>query len=256
MLIDPFTVLMQVINFIILIFLLKRFLYKPVLKVMEEREKKIAAQIKEAEKAKNEAVNRAEALGEEKKAFNSAKKKLHSDAVAEVEKWKGTAMEQVRRDISATKKAWTDSLEGEKEKFIQQLKNRIAEQILNISQKVLLDLANGDIETRLFETFIKKIKNRDYKIDKNSLKTEGTVIISSGFPMEDDMKKKLRKTLGGLFLKAKDFECTVQKDLGFGICLHAEDWKIEWNLSWYMKGLEAKILQSFTPQPGGRHESA
>ena len=105
MLIDPFTVLMQVINFIILIFLLKRFLYKPVLKVMEEREKKIAAQIKEAEKAKNEAVNRAEALGEEKKAFNSAKKKLHSDAVAEVEKWKGTAMEQVRRDISATKKS-------------------------------------------------------------------------------------------------------------------------------------------------------
>ena len=47
--IDWFTVIAQVINFLILVWLLKRFLYKPVLNAIAEREKKIAAQLSDAE---------------------------------------------------------------------------------------------------------------------------------------------------------------------------------------------------------------
>ena len=42
MLINWFTVLAQIINFLILVFLLKRFLYKPILRAMAEREEKMA----------------------------------------------------------------------------------------------------------------------------------------------------------------------------------------------------------------------
>ena len=56
MLIDWFTVAAQVINFLILVWLLKRFLYKPVLNAIDEREKRIAAQLQDAEKKKAEAL--------------------------------------------------------------------------------------------------------------------------------------------------------------------------------------------------------
>ncbi len=56
MLINWFTVTAQAVNFLILVWLLKRFLYRPVLAAIGEREKLIAAQINEAEKKKAEAL--------------------------------------------------------------------------------------------------------------------------------------------------------------------------------------------------------
>ena len=55
MLIDGFTVVAQIINFLILLFLLRRFLYGPIIKIMEERQAKIAAQLAEAKQLKETA---------------------------------------------------------------------------------------------------------------------------------------------------------------------------------------------------------
>ena len=50
--INWFTVIAQVINFLILVWLLKKFLYKPILNAIDEREKKIADKIKDADAQK------------------------------------------------------------------------------------------------------------------------------------------------------------------------------------------------------------
>ena len=49
MLIDWFTVGAQALNFIILVWLLKRFLYKPILNAVDAREKRIAAELADAD---------------------------------------------------------------------------------------------------------------------------------------------------------------------------------------------------------------
>jgi F-type H+-transporting ATPase subunit b len=48
MLIDWFTVVAQVLNFLILVWLLKRFLYRPILNAIDVREKRIAAEVADA----------------------------------------------------------------------------------------------------------------------------------------------------------------------------------------------------------------
>src|SRR5665647_469211 len=55
MLIDWFTVGAQALNFVVLVWLLKHFLYKPVLDAIDAREKQIAAQLADAEAKKAEA---------------------------------------------------------------------------------------------------------------------------------------------------------------------------------------------------------
>jgi F-type H+-transporting ATPase subunit b len=56
MLIDWFTVIAQVINFLILVWLLKRFLYRPILNAIDAREKRIAAEISDADEKKAQAL--------------------------------------------------------------------------------------------------------------------------------------------------------------------------------------------------------
>ncbi len=55
MLIDWFTVVAQALNFLILVWLLKRFLYKPILNALDAREKRIAAELADADARKAEA---------------------------------------------------------------------------------------------------------------------------------------------------------------------------------------------------------
>ena len=55
MLIDWFTVAAQVLNFLILVWLMKRFLYQPVLNAIAAREAKIAAELKDAADTKAKA---------------------------------------------------------------------------------------------------------------------------------------------------------------------------------------------------------
>jgi hypothetical protein len=58
MLIDWFTVGAQALNFLILVWLMKRFLYKPILNAVAEREKRIAAELADAAQKKDDAENR------------------------------------------------------------------------------------------------------------------------------------------------------------------------------------------------------
>jgi F-type H+-transporting ATPase subunit b len=54
-LIDWFTVIAQIVNFLILVWLLKRFLYQPILRALDAREKRIAAELAAADEKKREA---------------------------------------------------------------------------------------------------------------------------------------------------------------------------------------------------------
>ena len=49
------TLIAQILNFLVLVFVLAKFVYKPVLGIMEERKNKIASDLETAEKAKKDA---------------------------------------------------------------------------------------------------------------------------------------------------------------------------------------------------------
>ena len=68
--IDWFTVVAQAINFLILVWLLKRFLYKPILHAIDEREKGIAAQLAQAEAKKAEAQKERDDFQHKNEAFD------------------------------------------------------------------------------------------------------------------------------------------------------------------------------------------
>ena len=72
MLIDWFTVGAQVLNFLILVWLLKHFLYKPILNAIDAREKRIAAELADAEAKKAEAQKQRDDFQSKNKASTSS----------------------------------------------------------------------------------------------------------------------------------------------------------------------------------------
>lgn len=251
MLINWFTVLAQIVNFLILVYLLKRFLYGPIIRAMQEREKKIARRLQNAEDRELEADQRAAALEDEKQKLLDEKEEILRDAKEQVKAWRDTRVEQIREEIERLRQAWIDSVENDKQKFLQQLKQKVVCQTLMISRKTLADLAGEDIERQAVRRFIKKIRKKAREAQDLSA-ISGKIPIRTGFEMDDALKDELAGVLESVFPAADGFEFVVSEGIGFGIELVAGDWKLTWNLSVYLEGMEEEIHRSLAVACGGK----
>src|SRR5450432_2061894 len=98
MLIDWFTVAAQAINFLILVWLLKRFLYKPILDAIDEREKGIAAQLAQAEAKKAEAQKEQGDFQDKNEAFDQERASLLKHATDEAKAERQRLLDEARND--------------------------------------------------------------------------------------------------------------------------------------------------------------
>ena len=101
MLINWFTVIAQAINFLILVWLLKRFLYKPILHAIDEREKGIATQLAEAEAKKAEAQKERDDFQHKNEAFDQERSALLKKATDEANAERQRLLDQARKDADA-----------------------------------------------------------------------------------------------------------------------------------------------------------
>src|ERR1700722_5731095 len=83
--IDWFTVAAQILNFLVFMWLLKRFLYKPILDAIAAREKNIADQLADANTKKAEAQKEQDDFKQKSDAFDKQKAELMSNAKKEAD---------------------------------------------------------------------------------------------------------------------------------------------------------------------------
>ena len=108
--INWFTVIAQIINFFVLVWLLRRFLYKPVLKAIDERENKIASQLKDAQAKEAEAKKEQDEFMKKNEKFDQQKKKLMDKAVAETNEEREKLLEAARNEAATLRSKLEKSL--------------------------------------------------------------------------------------------------------------------------------------------------
>ena len=86
--IDLMTFFAQIINLIVLAFLLKKFLYKPILRIVEERQNEIVKQLNEAKKTQKQSEAEYKTYLDKIQIFENEKKLLWQECYQEVEKEK------------------------------------------------------------------------------------------------------------------------------------------------------------------------
>src|SRR5690606_12291123 len=101
MLIDPFTVGAQVLNFLILIWLLRRVLYGPSPRAMDERDDRIRRAIEDARRLQADAAATREQLERQAAALAAERDARLAEARAEVEAWRKTQMDAARAEMDA-----------------------------------------------------------------------------------------------------------------------------------------------------------
>ena len=101
MLINWFTVCAQAVNFLILVWLLKRFLYKPILHAIDEREKGIATQLAQAEAKVAEAQKERDDFQHKNEVFDQQRAAMLTKATDEAKAERQRLLDEARKDADA-----------------------------------------------------------------------------------------------------------------------------------------------------------
>lgn len=134
--VDPILLLAQVVNFLILLFILKKFLYKPILKVLEERKSRIEDSLKNAEEIERRLVEISER--ETAALLKTAKEseQIIKDASSQGSQIIGDANKTAQQIISKAAAEGKQLMVQEKEKLEQSIRENTADLIFMVVQKV------------------------------------------------------------------------------------------------------------------------
>jgi F-type H+-transporting ATPase subunit b len=249
MLIDWFTVIAQVINFLILLFLLHRFLYQPILKTIDKRQQKLKTQWQSAHKAEADANAEASSYRQAQRELDAKRDQILADAKADAEAVRKAHLQQIREDIDVRRQEWQNALEDEQRNLLAEMQQQFGHRVVMIVERILSDLANADLEQSVIQVFQHKLRNLDADtraaIAHALTQHNHPITIQTGFDLNESDRDALCQTLQDTQLvNGQAVQFDVSPDLIIGIRLHNDAYDLAWTASDYLRELEQSIHPS------------
>lgn len=244
MLFDWFTVFAQIVNFLILVFLLRKFLYGPIVDTMQERERLVMERIESAERKQLEAKEerqRYQALNQELREHFEQKQK---QAEEEVQAWRREALHKARQEVDATLQEWRKSVRQEMDSFKTELRRFTVKQTYAVAGKAIRDLADTSLEERMVGAFLSQLKKGE--VDLSKLKKSDGITLRSAFEFPSNLREQVQKELSAHLEDDVSLKFETDPDLTAGIELAAQDGhQVAWNLRRYLDALEDELDSQF-----------
>lgn len=246
--IDWFTTLAQMINFLILIWLLKKLLYKPVLNTIQQRDQAVADRLQQAEQTMQEAEQLKQQYQKQLDTLHQQQSSILQQTQQQAGAEKAEQLKQLAQEMELKKQQFDKNMLAEQQAQQKLVKQVVTEQVLQTSSKILADLSGQSLEQQIIEHFLQQLKS----LSKSELETlkealgdpSGTEIFTQ-FAVTEVMQKRITEQI-----KAISPETTVrfkQQDLLCGIKLEAAGRSWDWHIDRYLKDLTSALRLPTSP---------
>jgi F-type H+-transporting ATPase subunit b len=263
MLIDWFTVGAQALNFIILVWLLKRFLYKPILNAVDAREKRIAAELADADEKKTEAQRERDEFQRKSKEFDQQRAALLTKATDEAKVERQRLLDDARKAADALSAKRQEVLRSDAHNLNREIRRRTQQEVFAIARKALTDLAATSLEERMCEVFTRRLRTIDGKAKESlgeALKTASEpALLRSAFDLPAAQRAAIQKALNETFSADVHVRFETAPDLVSGVELSTNGLKIAWSIADYLSSLEKGVGELLKeqdnpePKPATKH---
>ena len=253
MLIDPFTTLAQIINFLILVALLKRFLYGPITQAMAKRQEQIAETLQNAAAREEAAQQELERYRQKQQALEACREDLLAEIRQQVEAQRQVMLRRAREEVDGVRTRWYETVQKEKQVFLHDLRRQAGHQLARTARHTLNDLANTTLEQQIVEVFITRLHHlnqQEQQAIRSALSTANGnqgLSIRSTFPLPKDMQLRLIEAIRGHNPSSQtnsiNVEFKTRSDFICGIELKTPGYKLAWNLDHYLTNLEENLAR-------------
>jgi F-type H+-transporting ATPase subunit b len=258
--IDWFTIIAQAVNFIVLLWLMRHFLYKPILNAIDKREKKIAEELENAEMKRNAAEKQKEEYELKNKELEQQSTDFLKDARDKGHAEKIRLLKEAHEAAEALSAKLQEEFAAEVKTMHEAVSLRVQTEVLGTTRKILTDLGGANLEEKVVGVFNQRLANLDaseIKALTSNFKTQkGTVILRTAFDLSPELRTSTESAIKEIVGTQTKIDFESNPDLICGIELVVHGQKVSWNVADYLSSIEEGLDElSQEPQENKKVES-
>lgn len=244
MLIDWFTVIAQGLNFLVLVWLLKRYLYKPVLAAIAAREKQIALAIADAASQRTAAEGERAAFAAKNAALDGERAALLEQAASAANAERARLLAEARAETDALRAKQMTALRDDQTRLRQGIARLAQQEVLAIARKVLGDLAGASLEEQMTVAFARRLRALDRSAKETLVAAFGSAseaVVRSAFDLSEAQRALIQNAADEEFASSIALRFEISAEMLCGMELLVGGQKLAWSMADYLDGLEQKI---------------
>jgi F-type H+-transporting ATPase subunit b len=244
-LLDWFTVGAQALNFLILVWLLKRLLYKPILAAIDSREKRIARELADAAAGQAEAGKQRDEFQRKNDEFNQQRAGLLTRATdaANAERQRLLGLARQAADGAAADRQ--RALQSEFVNLQDALRVQTQREVFAIAAQALKDLATANLNERMVDSFTHRVREMDTQAKATLAEAiHGSAVpavVRSAFELPQEQRAAIQNALNESFSTNMPLQFQTAPELVAGIELASNGQKVSWNIAGYLASLEQRL---------------
>lgn len=248
MLIDWFTLAAQIVNFVILVWLLKKFLWGKLIQAIDDREKRVEARLAEAAQKDKDAAEHLEQIDARAAEQERQRGELLTQARREAAQLRLELTQQARDSVGRQETEWREDLEREKLEFLDEVRQRAGAEVLSVVRRALTELASADIQHCAAEVFLERLESSS-PASLQELASAGTVQVLTAADLPPELRRRMDAALTARLGGHVRLEFVRSPQMSWGIELRGKGRSICWTPESYLESLDEGLRKALEVRP-------
>ena len=245
MMIDWFTVVAQAFNFLILVWLLKHFLYQPILDAIDAREQRIARELADADAKKTQAREERDEFERKNQELADQRETLLSQMQEEVNATRQKLLDDAHHAADSLSAKGKLAFQREQKLLSEEISRRTKDQVFSIARKALHDLADTKLEASIAAVFTRRVRqlteDAKQELAKSLTTSSGPARVRSAFELPAEQQQAIHQALNETFAADIPIRFETAPEVISGIELIANGRLVAWSLDGYLGSLKKSI---------------
>lgn len=250
--IDWVTVAAQIVNFLVLVWLLRRFLYRPILDGIDTREQQIAERMSEAAHIREAAEARQAEYEAQITSLRAGCQDVLDEAREAAEAERATMLDEARARLRREQEVRDQERADEARRFNNDLRHRGASALLALLRKALADLSGETLEERIVARANPRLAAMSHDLAE-AAGGDRLAIVTTQFPLSPEIREGITQQLAA-HMPDIEVRFSTDPEQPPGLNLRLGGAQLGWTVESYVDGLQA-YLDARHRQSGLSHAS-
>jgi len=234
------TFLLEIINFLVLVWILQRLFYKPVRNIIAQRKQHIDQSLAEAAKMRQEAEELKTSYGNRLQKWNLEKQSAMSQLHQQMEAERQHHLLILQKELEQERSKNQAALQRQQQELHRHQQTLALQNGARFATLLLQQAAGPELETRLFDLLLSQLKQLPEACQSILQTTESetilTIHVSSVYPLSDSQVMQLESRFNSLIDKTLKFQYSLDQTLIAGLKIDKDAWVLHANLQHELSG--------------------
>jgi F-type H+-transporting ATPase subunit b len=231
--IDWFTFLAQIVNFLVLVALLRWVLYDRIIQAMNAREERFAKRLEDADQRQADADAKAEQYQQRLAEIDLEREAQINESRREARAEYERLVREARGEVERRRNQWSEAWKREREDLLFALREQAGSAGTEVARRTLQQLADTDLEERMCHAFDERIRRLDQQqrdeISRHLMDGSTPITVRSAFELPEQRREQIRKTVRETFCSKEEVRFETSGDLICGLELDVGGFSFGWN---------------------------